>query len=881
MPTSASYSTSAVSCRQSAAAARPALRHNTLERGVQLAGSNALPEVERSPSGLMLRQVTSILQQHPCSSLEDVATDDCSDEFSRWMRTHERLGGAIRPPPFRWRPETLGPEGITCKVKDCTTWYHMCDTVWLYSTYFRPFHHAVLLIHLAQLGPGPTPSPVLSSNSSSPVEAPGSPYAVYEELLQQLLQLCSSSIAQFSARQVANLLWACATLSSNYKGGHPMCLQLFDLLLPASQRLMAANNAVELSCSVWAVARRSQPPSPAWLASFLPAFQAAMQQGGARPRELSTCCWALCELGVTPDASWQACFLAQVQSQLYRCSPRDAAQILVSCARWKVDMEAAVPKLLPSLRDQLLDGLVAELEAQGVCLPVTPEPVQPSLGLRFKSSRQQSSGGVGEAVAGISGGLEGRKQQSRQAGREAGSAGLRERVGMTGTSETLLPAGGVEGVRAAAAAAVQGPGTLTVVEGQAGRRLPAPGALPSLPPVGLPPGQTLPAPSPPAPPLPPVDNLTAPSALPLPLVTHRTPSQVTLPILPLPMPHIATQGPPHISTQGPPHSSAQGPPPSPALAAPPTDPGGGLPQTLSLALWSLAVMQAAPPTLWMKRAFSVLEARLTSFSPQALATVVWATVSLGQPLPPRLVHIVYASTVHQRVHHHLPDFLVPPHPQHLASFEPQELATLVWSLSVAAASQSTGTGSLSLAPPPAWCEAVQEAVLHKLSDYNEHSLSLVLLALARFKACPPAAWGSAVAAHMHASMPHMGMQALANSLWALGRMKSGANREGLQQMLSRLQAQLVSMAGEVVAAQGLQQQVAARGGAAGPYLHPSESAGLSTAAQDQPLTKQLAAVGAAATATGASGAPGSTSGGAAGVAAVWQGGAGNKAAAEV
>ncbi|GFH14116.1 uncharacterized protein HaLaN_10109 [Haematococcus lacustris] len=360
----------------------------------------------------MLRQVTSILQQHPCSSLEDVATDDCSDEFSRWMRTHERLGGAIRPPPFRWRPETLGPEGITCKVKDCSTWYHMCDTVWLYSTYFRPFHHAVLLIHLAQLGPGPTPSPVLSSNSSSPVEPPGSPYAVYEELLQQLLQLCSSSIAQFSARQVANLLWACATLSSNYRGGHPMCLQLFDLLLPASQRLMAASNAVELSCSLVCTG-----------VSLLLRMLAAMQQGDVGPRELSTCCWALCELGVTPDASWQACFLAQVQSQLYRCSPRDAAQILVSCARWKVDMEAAVQKLLPSLRDKLLDGLVAELEAQGVCLPVTPEPVQPSLGLRIKSSRQHSSGG---------------------------------------------------------------PGTLTVVEVQAGRRLPAPGT-PSFSSPGSPP----------------------------------------------------------------------------------------------------------------------------------------------------------------------------------------------------------------------------------------------------------------------------------------------------------------------------------------------------------------------------------------------------------
>jgi hypothetical protein len=110
--------------------------------------------------------------------------------------------------------------------------------------------------------------------------------------------------------------------------------------------------------------------------------------------------------------------------------------------------------------------------------------------------------------------------------------------------------------------------------------------------------------------------------------------------------------------------------------------GGGLPHSLSSGLWALATMRAVPPASWMARAISLLEASISHFSPQSLSTVMWAAATMGQPVPARLMRAIYAATLHQPVHHHVPAHLVPPNPQRLDYWPPQSLANFIWAVSV-------------------------------------------------------------------------------------------------------------------------------------------------------------------------------------------------------
>jgi hypothetical protein len=138
-----------------------------------------------------------------------------------------------------------GSIDITWSIKDCKTWRQLRRVVLAHVESFNHINTAAALVHLAKLGPAPQRPPPDSSSRKD--AADWDEYAGYEALLQQLLQLSSNAIQQFGPRQVANVMWACAQLSSSYQNGHPMCLKLLDLLMQPSQTLMPWSNAVELS----------------------------------------------------------------------------------------------------------------------------------------------------------------------------------------------------------------------------------------------------------------------------------------------------------------------------------------------------------------------------------------------------------------------------------------------------------------------------------------------------------------------------------------------------------------------------------------------------------------------------------------------------------
>ena len=91
-----------------------------------------------------------------------------------------------------------------------------------------------------------------------------------------------------------------------------------------------------------------------------------------------------------------------------------------------------------------------------------------------------------------------------------------------------------------------------------------------------------------------------------------------------------------------------------------------------------------------------IEYRLSEFGPQALSMILWSSATLGQPIPPRLIRAVYASTCHATSS----SFLAAASPpgvagaaaaaaaaaqattRVLAGFPPQSLANLIWAVSV-------------------------------------------------------------------------------------------------------------------------------------------------------------------------------------------------------
>jgi len=210
-------------------------------------------------------------------------------------------------------------------------------------------------------------------------------------------------------------------------------------------------------------------------------------------------------------------------------------------------------------------------------------------------------------------------------------------------------------------------------------------------------------------------------------------------------------------------------------------PGQAAAHALACGIWALASLSCVPTTAWMERAYALVEAHLHDFTAQGLATVVWGAVSLGQPLPPRLLRALYAATSDAAV---------------LATWPPQSLSSLVWAVSVAdAASSSSSSTSRPLAPPSAWCAAFYSAVEHQLHSWNGQQVSMTLVGLARMGVTPDAQWATSLVSHLCTACTHVSPQPLANTLWALAKLGFNMNEGGLAAVTQLLTSRLVTANG--------------------------------------------------------------------------------------
>lgn len=73
--------------------------------------------------------------------------------------------------------------------------------------------------------------------------------------------------------------------------------------------------------------------------------------------------------------------------------------------------------------------------------------------------------------------------------------------------------------------------------------------------------------------------------------------------------------------------------------------------------------------------FALVLDHLPAFNPISLSTVMWASISLGQRVPLRLMHAMYGATA-----------------AHLHTYPPRSLAGLVWAVSVGECTQASEQG---------------------------------------------------------------------------------------------------------------------------------------------------------------------------------------------
>lgn len=112
-------------------------------------------------------------------------------------------------------------------------------------------------------------------------------------------------------------------------------------------------------------------------------------------------------------------------------------------------------------------------------------------------------------------------------------------------------------------------------------------------------------------------------------------------------------------------------------------------------------------------------------------------------------------------------------------------------VSVASAADAGHTTvSRPLAPPPEWSEAFMSAVATNLHLFDEHSLSTVLVSLARLNIRPSGDWATSVVSHLTWRLPHVGPQALANCMWALAKLGFTLNEEGAGALMALLSCHL-------------------------------------------------------------------------------------------
>ncbi|GLC43104.1 hypothetical protein PLESTB_000862800 [Pleodorina starrii] len=218
--------------------------------------------------------------------------------------------------------------------------------------------------------------------------------------------------------------------------------------------------------------------------------------------------------------------------------------------------------------------------------------------------------------------------------------------------------------------------------------------------------------------------------------------------------------------------------PTPAHSA-----GGGLPepagasvdvsdQAIANSLWALAIMGVQPVGGLWEAIVGALRQRLAAaggMHPVALTIVLWASATLGRPLPAAVTGLLYGKV----------------RAAQMASMEPRSLATMVWALATAPREQAR--------PPADWVADAMAVSERSLTQLGSQAVSNMLYGLCQLGARPPPAWMSAVVNHFHRNLgAEASGQSVSNVLWCLAKMGYRLNTEGMDILFGLVRKQLAA-----------------------------------------------------------------------------------------
>lgn len=211
----------------------------------------------------------------------------------------------------RWRPQKI----TACIVK-CTTWKQVQTILLDQEQSLNHINVAAALCHMAHLHEGNAEESMRRSNDE------------LGRFLEHMALLISSMEGKLEGRQVANIMWAWASLGHSDK-----VASMLDLSL----RHVHTYNSQQISNILWAVANMTATKvSQEWTTAFIEAAGRKLEE--AEPQHLCNIGWSAAKLKGNLRRVWVDAFIKAASRKMSECSARD-----LSMLAWAVEHCGGAP----------------------------------------------------------------------------------------------------------------------------------------------------------------------------------------------------------------------------------------------------------------------------------------------------------------------------------------------------------------------------------------------------------------------------------------------------------------------------------------------------------------------------------------------------------
>jgi hypothetical protein len=183
-------------------------------------------------------------------------------------------------------------------------------------------------------------------------------------LCAELERLAATTAAEMIAQEVANVMWAAATVrAQSEKRANAMRVQTLSheaerTLCQAAERVAAQMNSRDVSITLWALAVMGEAPPAALSRALLDAAERVALD--MNPQTVANTLWALATLGVAPHAGLKQALCAAAERAAPAMVPQEVANTLWAPAKLRVDPTLSLKRALCNAAERVTVAMVPQ-----------------------------------------------------------------------------------------------------------------------------------------------------------------------------------------------------------------------------------------------------------------------------------------------------------------------------------------------------------------------------------------------------------------------------------------------------------------------------------------------------------------------------------------